>query len=102
MAGTDVSLPARPINALLGSILAGEGRVLIELLSGRRRGYSAGVSLVAILRREAGEIVPRSKPGDVVPDLFDPATGRRNPRTGGVAGRSRTRHGPEVPSTVLG
>ncbi len=93
MAGTDVSLPGRPVNAILETILAGEGRVLIEALSGRRRrGYSAGVSLVALIRREVGEIVPRNKPGDVAPDFYDPATGHRHPLTSSVAGRSRRPH----------
>jgi dolichyl-phosphate beta-glucosyltransferase len=78
MAGTDLSLPRPPVNAALESIFAGEGRVLVDLLGGRRgRGYAAGVSLVALIRREAGEIVPRDKPDDVPPDLYDPATGRR-------------------------
>jgi SAM-dependent methyltransferase len=78
MAGTDLSLPGPPVNAALESIFAGEGRVLTDLLGGRRRrGYAAGVSLVALIRREVGEIVPRNKPDDVPPDLYDPTTGRR-------------------------
>ncbi len=93
MAGTDLSLPGRPVNAVLESILAGERRLLIDLLSGRRfRGYTAGVSLVALIRREVGEVVPRCKPRDLAPDLYDPATGRRHPLTRSVAGRSRLRH----------
>ena len=60
MAGTDVSLPRPSINAALESIFAGEGRVLGDLLAGRgRRGYAAGLSLVAVIRRDAG----RSSPG---------------------------------------
>src|SRR5262249_55597015 len=78
LAGTDLSLPSRPVNAALESILAGEGRLLVDLLHGRkRRGYAAGVSLVALLRRDDGAIVRRTQPGDLAPDTYDPATGRR-------------------------
>ena len=79
LAGTDVSLPRRPVNAALESIFAGEGRVLGDLLAGRRRrGYAAGLSLVAVIRREYGPIVPREKFGNIAPDPFDPTTGRRH------------------------
>lgn len=51
-AGTDLKLPARPINYLLEGLFAGEARVLVELLEGKRsRGYRQGVSLLALLRR---------------------------------------------------
>ena len=77
-AGTDLSQPKRPVNAALESILAGERRILVDLLQGRRsRGYGVGVSLIALIRRDEGAVVPRSKPPDVTPDLYDPATGRR-------------------------
>jgi SAM-dependent methyltransferase len=80
LAGTDLRLPWRPVNRALERILAGEGRVLVELLNGRRhQGYATGVSLVALLRRDEGNIVPRSRPGDEVPDLYDPIAGRKNP-----------------------
>jgi len=73
-AGTDVSLPIRPINEALQAIFAGESRVLVDLLMRRRRkGYGAGLSLVALLRRDAGEIGIRSRPGNVAPDCHDPA-----------------------------
>jgi SAM-dependent methyltransferase len=76
-AGTDVSLPIRPLNEGLAAIFAGESRVLVDLLRGRRRRrYEAGLSLVALLRRDPGEIVVRSTPGDVAPDRYDPVTGR--------------------------
>lgn len=78
--GTDLRLPSGPINVALRTILAGERRVLVDLLEGRRRrGYSSGVSLVALLRREEGTIVPRSRPDDLPPDLHDPDAYRTIP-----------------------
>ena len=50
-AGTDLTLPAPPINRLLERTFAGEVRTLLGLLDGRRRrGYRFGVSLLAVLR----------------------------------------------------
>ena len=78
-AGTDVSLPIRPLNAALREIFAGESRVLVDLLRrgnrrrrGDRHGYSAGLSLVALLRRDAGELAVRHRPDDVRADRYDP------------------------------
>lgn len=51
-AGTDFWLPGRPVNRLLAATFAGEGRRLVDVLHGRRSGYSHGASLVALLRRE--------------------------------------------------
>jgi SAM-dependent methyltransferase len=66
LAGTDLRMPAGPLNAALESIFAGEGRVLGELLRDRGTGgYSAGLSLIALIRRDVGEIVPRFRRGDV-------------------------------------
>jgi len=72
-AGTDVSLPIRPLNAALREIFAGESRVLIDLLRrGDRHGYPAGLSLVALLRRDAGEFGVRHRPDDVGEDRYAP------------------------------
>lgn len=57
-AGTDFWLPPAPLNRLLEATFAAEGRVLDKVLRGRRnRGYRAGASLLALLRREAGPVV---------------------------------------------
>jgi SAM-dependent methyltransferase len=72
LAGTDLTLPPRPVNAMLQSIFAGEQKRLLSVLQNRTRGYRRGVSLIALLRRESGEIVPRPKPADLPPDYFDP------------------------------
>lgn len=72
-AGTDFWLPARPMNRALEEIFAGEGRTLLDIVRGRsRRGYRHGVSLIALLRREEGEIEPRDKPFDLASDYHDP------------------------------
>lgn len=67
-AGTDFWLPSRPANAALRTAFAGEARRLLAALDGRCHGYTAGASLVALLRREHGPITPRSKPADLPPD----------------------------------
>lgn len=52
-AGTDLKMPKQLVNRLLNSVLAGERRVLLNLLAQkRRRGYAFGVSLVAALSRK--------------------------------------------------
>lgn len=74
-AGTDFTTPAQPLNRLLEAIFAGEANVLVECLQGKRaRGFSHGVSLLALLRRESGTLHPRTKPPGVTPDLHDPMT----------------------------
>jgi len=67
-AGTDFWLPNAPANSLLTTIFAGEARRLIAVLRGHTRGYRAGASLVALLRREAGPIAIRPKPDNLPPD----------------------------------
>jgi SAM-dependent methyltransferase len=73
-AGTDFTIPAAPLNHLLTRIFAGESRRLTRLLEGRGPGYAAGVSLVALLRREEGAISPRHRPADVPADTHQPTT----------------------------
>ncbi len=59
-AGTDFSMPLAPVNRCLEWILADESRRLLSLVSGRRHdGYDQGVSLIALLRREAGDCPER-------------------------------------------
>lgn len=72
-ADTDVKLPPRLVNRVLARIFAGEGRVLRQVLSQRRgHGYEYGVSLVTLLRKEAGPSEPRRKPADLPPDRYRP------------------------------
>ena len=55
---TDLALPPRWANGWLERIFAGESRVLCDLLLGKRsRGYSRGVSLIALLRKTAAPAV---------------------------------------------
>ena len=67
-AGTDFWLPSKPANWLLTNIFAGEAGRLAAALHGRKCGYRAGASLVALLRREDGPIVTRPKPDGLPPD----------------------------------
>jgi len=56
-AGTDFQTPPRPVNRLLQAVFASESQVLRQLLAGRRAtGFSCGVSLIALLRREPDAI----------------------------------------------
>lgn len=49
-AGTDLAVPSPLVNRLLEWTFAGEGKVLRDLLQGkRRRGYCRGVSLIALV-----------------------------------------------------
>jgi len=70
--GTDFWLPAAPLNRLLTAFFVGEGRRLEQVLLGRKRGYRAGSSLVAIVERQDGPLMPRTRPPDVAPDRHCP------------------------------
>lgn len=73
-AGTDFNTPAKPLNQLLQTIFASEAKTLVKCLEGKRtRGFSSGVSLVALLRREVGTLNPRQKPIGIPPDPYDPS-----------------------------
>lgn len=50
--GTDIALPARPLNALLRWIFQGESTRLVRALRNKRWGYTRGVTLVAVLRKQ--------------------------------------------------
>lgn len=53
-AGTDLSLPPAPINAILEAIFYSELRTLRRLLHRQRQsGFASGVSLMAILQKQA-------------------------------------------------
>ncbi|MFZ5829732.1 MAG: class I SAM-dependent methyltransferase [Planctomycetota bacterium] len=67
-AGTDFWMPLGPVNASLRAIFAGERHRLLGALTGRREGYQAGASLIAVLRRQTGPCQVRGRPEVVVPD----------------------------------
>jgi len=72
-AGTDFHTPAKPLNQLLQAIFASEANTLVDCLGGRRAsGFSHGVSLIAIVRREHGIIHARTKPVELTPDPHAP------------------------------
>ena len=71
--GTDFNVPASPINRALENLFAGESRRLVDVLHGQReRGYRRGVSLIALLQREPGDVPLRTKPLDLAADRHDP------------------------------
>lgn len=72
-AGTDMRVPSAPVNAALRAVFAGESTYLRRSLrDGGGPAFADGVSYLAILRRERGEISPRTKPHDIASDLHDP------------------------------
>jgi hypothetical protein len=75
-ANTDFRIPAAPVNRALTGIFAGESKRLLRTFGTGQFAYSRGVSVIALLRREAGEIIVRNKPEGAEPDYFDPATGK--------------------------
>ena len=73
--GTDLKIPAAPLNRTLHRIFLGEKpRLLRQLQQNSTNAYRRGVSLIAVLRREPGEVVVRTKPSDLLADYFDPVT----------------------------
>ena len=84
-ADTDLKLPPRPVNWLLEKIFAGERKRLLAVLCGERKeGYRRGVSLMALLRREEGVIVPRKKPVDAARGCSETEAVREEASDGGV------------------
>jgi SAM-dependent methyltransferase len=73
-ADTDLVVPIAPVNRALSSMFGGEAAKLRRALAERRGSgaYDSGVSLIAVLRREAGEIRVRRKPSTLASDVFDP------------------------------
>lgn len=82
-AGTDFAIPSPRVNKALERLFAGESNRLVKLLRGKKkRGYRRGVSLVALLQREAGEAAQLHKPADIKPDYFDPQAAREEELVG--------------------
>jgi SAM-dependent methyltransferase len=67
-ADTDFWLPSPVVNRGLRRIFAGEQRTLVNLVAGGTKPYRRGVSLLALLRRDAGRVTPLTRPDDVAPD----------------------------------
>ncbi len=71
-AGTDFTMPPAWVNAVLERTFAGEAARLVATMREPARAYRSGVSLIAILRREPGDVMPRSRPADVAADRHQP------------------------------
>lgn len=65
---TDLSLPPGPLNRLFARMFQGERKRLLCILQREGSAYKHGVSVLALLRRGKGEIIPRSWPKDVPQD----------------------------------
>jgi SAM-dependent methyltransferase len=79
-AGTDFRMPRPMVNRVLCQCFAGERHNLARLARGQSVSpYRQGVSLMALLRREAGFVEPRTKPGHIAADTFDPAAHHASP-----------------------
>ena len=73
--GTDFRMPGSLANRALARCFSGERFRLGRLARGEPISpYSRGVSLMALVQREAGLIEPREKPRHVAADFFDPTT----------------------------
>lgn len=65
----EMTLPSSFVNRVLHNVFAGEAKHLLRMLKGEaNRPYRRGASLLAVIRRENGQIVPRTKPADLPPD----------------------------------
>jgi hypothetical protein len=71
--GTDLSLPPAPLNRLLAAAFAGERDAVVGALTRGAAPFRSGVSLLALLERQAGDVVPRTRPPEVPADLHVPA-----------------------------
>lgn len=65
---TDLSLPPLPLNRFFTKIFGGESRRLLSVLEGRGTPYRYGVSVLALLQRGEGGMVPRRRPEGVAVD----------------------------------
>lgn len=75
---TDLMQPATVMNWVLHRVFASEAGVLSNALTkSESAGFRKGVSLIAVLRREEGEIPVRRKPAGLEQcDFFDPESGQ--------------------------
>ena len=72
-AGTDFHLPNGAVNRALAQVFAGERERLVRLARGQSKSpYPRGVSLMALLTREAGPVQVRQKPVQLAPDFYNP------------------------------
>lgn len=68
----DLQRSGRLTNSILKWIFSGEGRHLTRALGGDQVPYRRGVSLIAVLVRQAGVMQVRRKPIDLPPDRYLP------------------------------
>ncbi|MEO8498664.1 MAG: DUF1559 domain-containing protein, partial [Planctomycetota bacterium] len=91
-ADTDLKLPPQPVNRVLESIFAGEQKRLRAVLRQQRAaGYRRGVSLIALLQREKGQIALRMSTHDNEGVCGDPGSTLQGDTAKGGSVRSVTR-----------
>ncbi len=71
-AGTDLRMPPAPLNRALAAVLGGEAGRLAAALRNGGGGFRDGLSLIAMLRREPGDLRPRPRGNAVAPDVHGP------------------------------
>jgi hypothetical protein len=72
--GTDFNVPPALVNRALASCFAGESDRLVRLARGQFAvAYRHGVSLMAVIERQAGTLRARVKPQGIAADYYDPA-----------------------------
>ena len=72
-AGTDFTMPPGPLNGWLERFFAGEGNALERRIDEGGAGHARGASLIAILRRSDGQLLPRTKPQGLPVDQWTPS-----------------------------
>jgi 2-polyprenyl-3-methyl-5-hydroxy-6-metoxy-1,4-benzoquinol methylase len=65
---TDLSTPITPVNAILKDVFGSERHRLLHVVEHRARPFSRGVSMLALLERGSGIIVPRKRPEHIPAD----------------------------------
>jgi SAM-dependent methyltransferase len=84
--GTDLSSPPPVLNRVLSQVFAGEARRLVGCLDAvHPAGYPFGVSLVAVLRREAAQRSSATRRSGQAAYCSSPAGSASHPRSGDAA-----------------
>jgi SAM-dependent methyltransferase len=68
----DFTIPKKMVNNAMRLLFFGEVGELLQAVHGTGTGYKRGVSLMAALQREPGDVAVRRRPDDVAPDPHIP------------------------------
>jgi SAM-dependent methyltransferase len=67
-ADTDLSLPPKPLNALLHKMVASDDKRILKALQGHHKGYTHGVSLLGIIQKTDQEVIATKRPSELPAD----------------------------------